>query len=134
MSSSDWFDCQWQIQDFPEGVANPWVWSENLLFGKIFAENRMKIKEHGRRGAILASSWRHTQTTISTQNEVRMSLYMGTDIQTELYKSSFVYFLSWYVLSYELKEQYFAESRFMTCDVEIFYFDVIFAVAVLGRN
>ena len=124
MSSSDWFDCQWQIQDFPEGVANPWVWSENLLFGKIFAENRMKIKEIGR----------HTQTTISTQNEVIMSLYMGTDIQTELYKSSFVYFLSLYVLSYELKEQYFAESRFMTCDVEIFYFDVIFAVAVLGRN
>ena len=29
------------------GVANPWVWSENLLFGKIFPENCMKMKEIG---------------------------------------------------------------------------------------
>ena len=46
-----------------------------------------------------------------------------------------------HVIRYELKEQHFVESRFvrisgfMMCgDVEIFHFDVIFAVAVLGRN
>ena len=44
---------QWQIQDSPdEGGANPCVWPENLLFGKIFTENCMKMKEiEPRRGA-----------------------------------------------------------------------------------
>ena len=32
------------------GVANPWVWGENLLFGKIFAKNCMKMKEIGPAG------------------------------------------------------------------------------------
>ena len=27
--------------------ANPWIWGKNLLFGKIFAENCMKMKENG---------------------------------------------------------------------------------------
>ena len=36
---------QWRIQDFPDGNANPWFWSENLLFGKIFAENDTKMKK-----------------------------------------------------------------------------------------
>ena len=37
---------QWRIQDFPEGGANPWDWGKNLLFGKIFAENCMKMKDN----------------------------------------------------------------------------------------
>ena len=39
------------------GDANPYVWGDNLLFDKIFAENCMKMKEIGpREGASLASS------------------------------------------------------------------------------
>ena len=38
---------QWWIQDFPDGGANLWVWRKNLLFGKISAENCMKMKEIG---------------------------------------------------------------------------------------
>ena len=30
--------------------ANPWDWGDNLLFGKIFAENCMKMKEIGSGG------------------------------------------------------------------------------------
>ena len=41
---------QWWIQDFLEGGANPSISGKNLLFGKIFAENFMKMKE--RRGAV----------------------------------------------------------------------------------
>ena len=36
---------QWRIQNFPYGDANPWVWDKNLLFGKILAENCMKMKK-----------------------------------------------------------------------------------------
>ena len=36
---------QWLIQNFPYGDANPRVWDKNLLFGKILAENWMKIKK-----------------------------------------------------------------------------------------
>ena len=39
---------QWRIQDFPEGAApTPQI----LLFWKYFAENCMKMKEFGPRGA-----------------------------------------------------------------------------------
>ena len=40
------------IQHFPDGGANLWFWGENLLFAKIFAENCMKMKEHGPIGPI----------------------------------------------------------------------------------
>ena len=33
------------------GGVNPRVWAENRLFGKIFAENCMKIREMNREGA-----------------------------------------------------------------------------------
>ena len=37
---------QWLIQDYPDGQgSNPWVWGKNLFFGKVFAENCMKMKE-----------------------------------------------------------------------------------------
>ena len=45
---------QWRIQDFPNVGGNPWVWGENLLFGKIFAENCRRKKEIGPGGASLA--------------------------------------------------------------------------------
>ena len=38
---------QWRIHYFPDGGAKPWFWRENLLFGKVFAENCMKMKEIG---------------------------------------------------------------------------------------
>ena len=42
---------------FPRwGGGNPWVWTENLLFGKIFAENCMKMKEIGPRAGALVPS------------------------------------------------------------------------------
>ena len=42
---------QWRIRYFPDGGrGNPWFWSENLLFGKAFAENCMKMKEIGPKG------------------------------------------------------------------------------------
>ena len=41
---------QWQIQDFPDRDANTWVWGENLLFGKIFTENCMQMKQFGPKG------------------------------------------------------------------------------------
>ena len=43
---------QWGIPDFPEGSTNP---SEdvNLLFGKIIAENCIKMKEIGPKGTSL---------------------------------------------------------------------------------
>ena len=34
------------------GDANSWLWGKNQLFGKIYAENCMKIKENGPRGRI----------------------------------------------------------------------------------
>ena len=38
---------------FPKrGDVNPWVWGKNLLFGKIFAENCMKMKEIGPEGPV----------------------------------------------------------------------------------
>ena len=43
---------QWRIQDFPVGggSANAQVGGANLLFGQIFPENCMKMKEIGPRG------------------------------------------------------------------------------------
>ena len=46
------FILQWRIQDFPDGGTNPWVWTENLLFAKIFAKTWMKMKEIGPKGAL----------------------------------------------------------------------------------
>ena len=42
---------QWQIKDFPDGrgALTP-VFGQNLIFGKIFARNCMKMKEFGQRG------------------------------------------------------------------------------------
>ena len=37
---------EWQIQDFPEGVAASPEGSANLLFGIMFAENYMKVKKN----------------------------------------------------------------------------------------
>ena len=51
---------QWLIQNFPYGDANPWVWDKNLLFGKILAENCMKMKKKldgvGGRASLVPSS------------------------------------------------------------------------------
>ena len=42
---------QWRIQDFPDdGGVNPQAGDANLLFGQIFPENCIKIKEIGPRG------------------------------------------------------------------------------------
>ena len=30
---------QWRIQYFPDGGVNHWIWSNSLLFGKIFCQN-----------------------------------------------------------------------------------------------
>ena len=43
---------QWRIQDFSDGGTSPWIWAKSLLFGKIFAENCMKMKEIALRGGI----------------------------------------------------------------------------------
>ena len=50
---------QWRIQDFPEVVANFWVWGKNSIFGKIFAKNCMEMKEIGPRGgmSLAPSPW-----------------------------------------------------------------------------
>ena len=37
--------------------ANPWVWSKNLLFENIFAENCMKMKEFGWGGGGGGRGW-----------------------------------------------------------------------------
>ena len=47
------YSSQWRIQDFSNGGANLWVWGENVLFGKDFVENCMKMKEIGLRGTII---------------------------------------------------------------------------------
>ena len=48
---------QWRIQEFPEGEYQPLRRWTNLLFGNIFAENCMKIKETGpREGAHVPSA------------------------------------------------------------------------------
>ena len=44
-------DIQWRIQDVPDGERQPLVLKRNPLFGKIFAENCMKVKEIGPGGA-----------------------------------------------------------------------------------
>ena len=36
-----------RVPGAPLDLPMPWVWGENLLFGKIFVENYMKIKEIG---------------------------------------------------------------------------------------
>ena len=40
---------QWPIQEFQTGGGgfNPWEEDRNLLFGKVFTENCMKMKENG---------------------------------------------------------------------------------------
>ena len=48
---------QWQIQDFKEGDANYREGCPNLLFFKMFAQNRMKMKEYGPRSAFLEPPW-----------------------------------------------------------------------------
>ena len=50
---------QLRIKDFPDGKwhANPWIWGKNLvLFGKIFVEKCMKMKEI-RLGGIPIRQW-----------------------------------------------------------------------------
>ena len=42
---------QWRIQDFPDRGAYL-QWGANLLFGHIFPENCMKMKEFGPRGGV----------------------------------------------------------------------------------
>ena len=42
--------CQRQTQDFPDTGCQPLNWGQNLLLGKIFAGNCMKMKEIGPRG------------------------------------------------------------------------------------
>ena len=63
---------QWQIQDFLEGGVN-------LLFGKTFAENYMKMKEFGpRRGVPITPLTRHCsllnnfQATVDQTNLIEM--------------------------------------------------------------
>ena len=55
---------QWRIQNFPgEKWISPlssWAWSKNLLFGKIFAENCMKMREIGPEG-VAPSAFRTCQ-------------------------------------------------------------------------
>ena len=48
---------QWRIQDFPDGGTYPQGGGANLLFGKIFLENCMKMKEIGPRGGGGALPW-----------------------------------------------------------------------------
>ena len=42
---------QWRIQDFPDGGSQPQRGGANLLFGQLFRENCMKMKENGPRGS-----------------------------------------------------------------------------------
>ena len=50
----------WRIQDFPDGGGggNSWIWGKtlDLLFGKILAENGMKMKEIEPRGYVPSAS------------------------------------------------------------------------------
>ena len=41
--------------DLVNKKSNPWSWGESLLFGKIFAENCMKMKEIEPRGGMCVS-------------------------------------------------------------------------------
>ena len=37
--------CQWRIQDFPDGGANPLIWAKKLLYGKTLAKTAWKWKK-----------------------------------------------------------------------------------------
>ena len=46
--------CQkFRTTNTPRGVVNSWIWGKNLLFGKIFAENCMKMRKSGPGGGVL---------------------------------------------------------------------------------
>ena len=45
---------QWRIQDFPNEGTNPWVCGKSLLYGTIFADSCMEIKEIGTGGNCLS--------------------------------------------------------------------------------
>ena len=48
---------QWRIQDFPDrGAPTPKMLIKSILFGKISAENCMKMKEIGQEGERLPSA------------------------------------------------------------------------------
>ena len=48
---------QWRIQDFPDrGAPTPKMLMKSILFGKISAENCMKMKEIGQEGERLPSA------------------------------------------------------------------------------
>ena len=52
-----YFFVQWWIQDFPDGKRQPQKGGgSGLLFGKILAENSMKLKEIGLRGRQIPSA------------------------------------------------------------------------------
>ena len=55
------------MQDFPDWEANPLVWSENLLFGKIFVENCIKMKEIGPRGGASLAPPRGSVNVLESQ-------------------------------------------------------------------
>ena len=60
---------QWRIQDFPDGATNPCVWAKNLLLGKIFAKNCMKLKEtrgKTRRRRVLSAPWTCQNSSVLT--------------------------------------------------------------------
>ena len=53
MTRANWIETtdQWRIQDFPDARRQPLsLGQKNLLLGKIFAENCMKMKEIGQKG------------------------------------------------------------------------------------
>ena len=54
---------QWRIQHFPDG-ASPWIWGENLSFGKIFVENFMQMREIGLGWCKVYSYRLHTQDLV----------------------------------------------------------------------
>ena len=52
-----WGCCQWGIQDFQNGGANPEFGVNNLLFGKIFAEKLHENQRNWTGGASLSTPW-----------------------------------------------------------------------------
>ena len=59
------------------GNANHWIYGKNLLFGKIFAENCMKMKEIGRRRGYVPSD---TPTGTSTIEETTCYYLPANDV------------------------------------------------------
>ena len=59
---------QWRIQDFPKGDIKPRRQTPNLLFGKVFAENCMKMKEielRRRRASLWAATAQNNKTSVT---------------------------------------------------------------------